>query len=1084
MRLRIHPSLLLFFFLTAAALPAQVTLFSEDFNDCVLPLGWQVKTTGNPDPVWYVSDAITNDDNTGQSMNGSCFLFIDDDATGDNTPAYTIDFVSPPFDCSQTPTVELTVDVHYRDWYAAEEYFDVLITDGATETLLSHFDKTKSTGDSVGEYVTLKFDLSLVTQSAHAQLIFRYNDAGGYNWWAGFDNVLVRGYGEGKNIIAEAFNSCTKPAGWETNILTGNDDWQFGFLADSSKGYGNGASMDGSCMVFFDDDIIGQAAAYSTVRLFTPWFDGTAYSKFELNFDLILRYYKENVFVYVEKGDGTESTVEEYLTDVGGPFFPNYVHQTLDLSPYRAQQMRVIFEYTDGNDWGWWAGLDNVKVTGKGAANDLCTNALPLITDAPCLQEDNLTAVFDGPPSACAGKADGSLWFRWKADFSGVAQFNTKAQFNDIVNVYAGACASLEDVVCNHRDEHGFNDYPTYFQAENGVEYLLRVSGQDGGFGQTRGTICAGITQAPGFPPVPANEECASATGLAINGPCVDGNNFNAGMTAIQPSLNELARADVWYKFVAPSPSPTPSKIEVLSHADFSDIITVYSGGCNALQEIAGNHEGQRLELPVLTAGDTYYVQIAGNFATIEGNICAQVTQQPADAPSNDNCITAAPIALGASCTSGSNLNASPSGYVPDCVEKVDHDVWFSFKAPSSGAVRINTGADFEHALAVWEGNCVDLHQVYCAENPLRCQGFITVGNLAAGQTYYLQIASWESASGLHTGNICLRLLDGFQQPDFQPLNLQVEQLCTGLGTANLIVSANGGVPPYQYPGYTNGQPVLSGDAYLVVVADAMGCEQAITGIVDDCTSSGCTLLASATVHNPLCHDDSNGGIALAVVGGNGSYTYLWSNGATSQNLSDVPAGDYSVTVSDAGGCETILSGSLANPPALEVETTVVEQPNQGFQDGAIHTSVSGGTGVLLFQWMNNGVLVGTTKDLSGVGGGTYILTVTDENGCTTTLVVTLTETVGTNAPEEAFQAEVFPNPAGDRASLLVSLPKMQSLNLSLSDAAGRALLQWNAEQVLDRQIPIDLKGLPDGVYSLRMVAGEDVVVRKVVKGL
>ena len=94
------------------------------------------------------------------------------------------------------------------------------------------------------------------------------------------------------------------------------------------------------------------------------------------------------------------------------------------------------------------------------------------------------------------------------------------------------------------------------------------------------------------------------------------GNNANGTMSATLPSLNELARADVWYKFTAPALAAN-EQLDLESNATFSDILTVYRGGCAALTEVAGNHHGSRLALTGLTTGETYFVQIAGNFATV-----------------------------------------------------------------------------------------------------------------------------------------------------------------------------------------------------------------------------------------------------------------------------------------------------------------------------------------------------------------------------------------------------------------------------------------------------------------------------------
>ncbi|HND89983.1 MAG TPA: hypothetical protein PK971_16740, partial [Saprospiraceae bacterium] len=153
--------------LNAAVSAAQDLIYAENFNICALPAGWQVKSQGNPNPVWYVG-ICTNDDAQGQSIDGSCFLMIDDDATGDSTQAYVLDIISPPFDASQHSAVYLLADIHYRDWYEGQEKFQVLVTDGTTETLISTFDRQRSNGEFISDVFKLRYDLALVTNSANA----------------------------------------------------------------------------------------------------------------------------------------------------------------------------------------------------------------------------------------------------------------------------------------------------------------------------------------------------------------------------------------------------------------------------------------------------------------------------------------------------------------------------------------------------------------------------------------------------------------------------------------------------------------------------------------------------------------------------------------------------------------------------------------------------------------------------------------------------------------------------------------------------------------------------------------------------
>lgn len=1062
-------------------LNAQTTLFAENFDSgCVLPTGWDVNVTGNQNPVWYVGAGLQNNDQNGLSMNGSCFLVVDDDATGDASPAYTCTFITPAFDASQYPNVSLSVDIHYRDYGPANESFQVLVTDGVTETLLKSFTQGGSTGDSLFEYTTLKYDLSFLTASPSTRIVFRYDDGGGFAWWAAFDNIQVVGTGLGQNIVKETFNGCEKPAGWETQIVTGNDNWLFGYETNPKTTYA-GTSMDGTCMAFFDDDLLGAAAPYSTVRLMSPWFDGAQFGRFELSFDIIMRYYSEKISILVQHGDGTEYLVREAEFDIGGPHFPNYVRSYLDLSPYRSQQMRVIFEYDDGQDYAWWIGLDNVKITGSGVANDVCMNAQTLLTGANCQTANNETALFEGPVPACIEKPVAALWYTWQADFTGWAGIATGAQFNDVVNVFTGDCANPQLLLCDNRDEHGFTGEHTYFSVENGTPYLIRVCGKEGGYGVSRGNLCLKIEQVVAPPAAPLNDHCADAISLALDTPCIGGTNVNAETSTTIPSLNDGARADIWYRFTAPLLAP--GELLVLkSNANFSDVMTVYAGQCQNLTEITGNHKGGVLESNSLVAGQDYFLQISGSFATVEGAVCPQMTRKMEGAPANDHCLSATQVAVGGACVPGSNIGATFSGNIPPCVALVTRDIWFSFVAPASGGVRINGGADFQHVMAVWKGDCNALTNIFCVENPLRCDGYLFLGGLYAGQTYYLQIASQVSAAAASRGDVCVRLLDASVPVDFSPLNFDIEEKCVDVDRAELKFNLSGGLPPYTISGNMEGEPLSSGSSYLVVVSDATGCEKAIAGIVAPCQGSSCNVVATLMVTQPLCHDAADGSAAVMVSGGVGPYTYQWSNGAVTADITGVPMGAYTVTVTDALDCDQVVSAVLVAPPAIVIAPANIIQPSQGQSNGSISVDIAGGSGVFATNWYRAGFLFAMgVEDLVSVPAGAYQLQVVDANGCMAVFNITLTETVGVDDVSTVSFTEVYPNPAKDKTMLSVAFPQARTMYLTLSDAAGRALRSWTEYQVTEQDIPVDLSDLPAGAYQLRIVTGFETLTEKIV---
>ncbi|PSR04384.1 MAG: hypothetical protein BRD50_03770 [Bacteroidetes bacterium SW_11_45_7] len=136
------------------------------------------------------------------------------------------------------------------------------------------------------------------------------------------------------------------------------------------------------------------------------------------------------------------------------------------------------------------------------------------------------------------------------------------------------------------------------------------------------------------------------------------------------------------------------------------------------------------------------------------------------------------------------------------------------------------------------------------------------------------------------------------------------------------------------------------------------------------------------------CFGASNGAIDLHVSGGLPPVDYNWSNNDTTQDISGLSPGNYSVTVSDSTGCGDTLSVTIQQPDTLVVTDSVVNVSCAGANDGDIHLSVNGGTNPYDYNWDNND----TTQSITGLAGGTYNVTVTDSNGCTATSAMTVQE--------------------------------------------------------------------------------------------
>ncbi|MDX2247467.1 MAG: PKD domain-containing protein [Bacteroidia bacterium] len=128
-----------------------------------------------------------------------------------------------------------------------------------------------------------------------------------------------------------------------------------------------------------------------------------------------------------------------------------------------------------------------------------------------------------------------------------------------------------------------------------------------------------------------------------------------------------------------------------------------------------------------------------------------------------------------------------------------------------------------------------------------------------------------------------------------------------------------------------------------------------------------------------LCGGDSTGSILVLVNGGSAPFTYVWNNGDSTQNLSDAPAGVYSLSVTDNHGCQRSLGPiTLTENPALTLSEEIVSVSCYGLNDGKITISPGGGTGEYGFIWSNGG----TDSVSAGLSAGSYAVTLTDAAGC------------------------------------------------------------------------------------------------------
>ncbi len=149
------------------------------------------------------------------------------------------------------------------------------------------------------------------------------------------------------------------------------------------------------------------------------------------------------------------------------------------------------------------------------------------------------------------------------------------------------------------------------------------------------------------------------------------------------------------------------------------------------------------------------------------------------------------------------------------------------------------------------------------------------------------------------------------------------------------------------------------------------------------------SLQLDTTVSNISCNGFGDGSVDLSVLGGASPFTFLWSNGATTEDVSNLSAGTYTVTVTDDFSCTVVNSYTITEPATLVAAAAADSNVScNSFSDGGATASATGGTMPFNFLWSTGA----TTASITNLAAGTYTVTITDGNGCSATNSTTITE--------------------------------------------------------------------------------------------
>ena len=328
---------------------------------------------------------------------------------------------------------------------------------------------------------------------------------------------------------------------------------------------------------------------------------------------------------------------------------------------------------------------------------------------------------------------------------------------------------------------------------------------------------------------------------------------------------------------------------------------------------------------------------------------------------------------------------------------------------------------------------------------------------------YGLYSASWSTqlldSSGVFVQNLAmdssfLSLIDCsiFEVDSFYSTNSNCYNSNTGSAA---IVSIQNGSGQYIY-NWSNGDTTnnvtnLGPGNYDCIITDQnwQQCTDTISISIDEPDSLNIT----ENINPLLCFGDNNASVNLTISGGISPYNEIWANGITPNNL--VP-GIYSYTIIDSNGCTVNDSIIILEPIELTSTISSIDITNCIIDDGAIDLNVSGGTGQISYTW-NNG---STNEDLVNLSAGTYIVVISDSNGCILTDTAIIDNYV-------SLLSISLSSPLYNGENLNCYADNSGSISSTTTGGVGQLIYTWS-----NGQTATSISNLSAGTYSLNIIDG------------
>lgn len=286
-------------------------------------------------------------------------------------------------------------------------------------------------------------------------------------------------------------------------------------------------------------------------------------------------------------------------------------------------------------------------------------------------------------------------------------------------------------------------------------------------------------------------------------------------------------------------------------------------------------------------------------------------------------------------------------------------------------------------------------------------------------------------------------------------------------GEIDLTISGGSGAVQYDW---SNGQATedvvdLPAGNVSVLLTDAAGCSADSSFQVNSIPAFDVT----ETITNILCHAGNDGEITIAVNGGTAPYDVLWNGiGQTGLTASNLPAGTYNLTITDANNCQYTETYTVTEPASLTVSASITNASCASCS-GTVSLTVSGGNAPYTYQWANS-----TT--LSQVTGtpGSYCVEISDANICMIDSCFVIYSTAGLEMQNQ-FALNVFPNPASE--SVQIHFPADwdgTSKQVFIMDLSGKTIYTTSLPGEMN-ELEIPISAWSNGAYTYQIIAGTNV---------